>query len=216
LLLVVAGLHVSAGCGKFDVADGAAFDADAGEDAKAGANVDADSVFGGADASDAASTTVNFAALGSATATSVHPKDNGGAYLASNAIDGQMGTSWYADYNSCSKTADSGAAFVCANPSTKIDIRLDTLRTIGRVKVFGNRGGYSSGWDVLRLRIELLDDAATVLYTAEKATSRGAEPNGDVDHVITPARPNVRTVRIVVLSAENDDPGLAEIEAYAN
>lgn len=213
-VLLVSILCVPAGCGTFDTA---AYDADAGEgtNAKDGVDAGADSASGGGDASEGASTATNFAALGYATATSVHPDDKEGTYPPSHLIDGKKSTSWYAAPDSC-QLPNGGAEYVCVAPQPSIDIKLDLLRTIGRVKVFGNRGDYASDWDVLKLRLELLDDAANVLYTAEKATSRGAEPNGDVDIVITPARTNVRTVRVVVLTGEQDDPGLAEIEAYAN
>jgi hypothetical protein len=204
LLLVPVSLQVAGGCGNFgaseDVAPGAVQDGGA-------------SPADGAASQDGGTEAVNFARLGSATATSVHPPDADGTYTAENAIDGKPETSWYADYKSCGKTADSGAELVCTTAPT-IDVRLDALRTIGRVKVVGNRGPYGSGWDVLRLRLELLGDAGESLYSVEKATTRGAEPNGDVDQIITPAKADVRTVRIVVLTAEKDDPGLAEIEAY--
>lgn len=145
----------------------------------------------------------NFAFCGTATATSVYS-----GYPASAANDGDVGTSWYAASGAC----PSGA---CPTDTIRVDIALDAPQTIARVKLFGNRD-FPTGYDTLTARIQLLDGTGGVLASDDVTTSRGNEPNGDVDHAFTSAVAGVHTVRVIVLTTEGDDPGIGEIEAYAN
>jgi hypothetical protein len=172
---------------------------------------DADAVDGdaGADADADAGGPLNFAALGVASASSEF-----GGYPASRINDGVTTTSWYAATGSCVSNPDGGADFVCTGTPTQIEVALDMARTVGRVKLFGNRDGYPTGYDVLTARLELLDATAAVVYTAELTTTRGAEPNGDVDHVLPAPQAGVKTVRVVLLTTEAGEPGLAELQAY--
>ena len=55
---------------------------------------------------------------------------------------------------------------------------------------------------------------ALVVYTADVVTTRGVEPNGDVDHVVSPGVASVKTVRVIVLTGLWDDPGVGEIQAF--
>jgi hypothetical protein len=190
--------------------DGASEDAasDATSDASTDASADAtaDASDAASDAADAGSPT-NYATLGVATATSNYPD-----YPASQVNDGVATTSWYAAQGSCSNTGG-GAIYVCA--ATNIEVAFASVHTIGRVRLLGNRDIYPEGYDVLTARIELVGTNGAVLYSADVTTSRGAEPNGDVEHVVTPAKANVKKVRVVLLTGEASSSGLAEIEAYA-
>lgn len=146
----------------------------------------------------------NFAFCATASATSTYSS----GYPASQANDGDVNTSWYAASGAC----PSGT---CPSETIRVDLALDVSRTIGRVKLFGNRD-FDTGYDVLTARVQLLDGASNVLHTADVTATRGTEPNGDVDHVVSPAVSGVTSIRVIVLTAESDGPGLAEIEAYAN
>jgi hypothetical protein len=203
-------IPVDANFSQFDAADARS---DARSDARADARADADAA--DADAADAADADAdvdaepisNFARLGTAVASSEYST----GYAASRVNDGDLATSWYSATGSC---PDNGGNFECA--ATQVTITLDALRTIGRVKIFGNRDAYPDGYDVLTAKIELLDDTSAVIYTADVTTSRGTEPNGDVDHVVSPAKTGVKAVRVVVLTGQTTGPGVGEIEAYAD
>lgn len=196
---------------------------DAASDSGLGTDVDADapdSAFDAgperdaateADAADAAPEPSNVALLGQAVATSLYS----GSYPASNLIDGDLATSWYPS-SDCTSNSDGGDDYVCTDIPVSATLTLDKARTIGRVKLFGNRDEYPTGYDVFTARIELLDAADAVVYSATVTTSRGAEPNGDVDHAIAPAKSGVRKIRVVILTGEALGPGLGEIEAYKN
>ncbi len=147
----------------------------------------------------------NFAICGTASATSTYS----GSYRASSLNDDALDTSWYATRTAC-------PAGTCAGESIHVDIVLDRPRTVGRVKLFGNRDLYSSGYDVMTARIELLDGAGSVVHMANVTTSKGFEPNGDVDHAVTPAVALAKTVRVIVLTAESNGPGLGEVQVFAN
>ena len=190
---------------------------DGGTDARADANVvdasDAATNDGAPDSGACAGLTVdpncvptagNFARCAVATATSIYA-----GYPAANTIDGNTGSSWYAATGQCPGSVCPTTVFVA--------IELNTPRTIKRVKLAGNTD-YPTGYDVLTARIELLDGAGAVVYTADVTTTRGAEPNGDVEHLLATEIACVKTVRVIPLTMEigQTGPGLAEIEAYAN
>jgi hypothetical protein len=146
----------------------------------------------------------DYAFCGTATATSEYSS----SYAASLVNDGSLDTSWYSASSTC-------PAGVCGT-TLSVDIALDVPRTIGRVKLFGNRD-YPTGYDTLTARIQLLDVNGAVVHTADVATGRGlTEPNGDLDSVVAPAVACVATVRVIVLTGEGDGPGLAEVQAFAN
>jgi hypothetical protein len=152
----------------------------------------------------------NLALLGVAHATSELP-----SYPASQVNDGKDTTSWYAAKQSC--TPDPSGGYTCGglsgNPGTGIEITLDQPRTVGRVRILGNRDA-PTGYDVLTGNIELkqMDDRQTTTVVPF-TTSRGDEPNGDAELAWNPL-PNVIGVRVDLLAAESDEPGLAEIEIY--
>jgi hypothetical protein len=203
--------------------DSSANDASTGDAAKDGSGADGAPSDSGRDSgpdsgtdsgdtgTDGPTATTNVAGLGVATATSTYSA----SYPAASANDGVASNSWYAAAGSCATNPDGGPDFVCSGAPTHVAIALANVQTIGRVKVLGNRDSFPSGYDVLTARIELLDGADAVIYTADVTMSRGAEPNGDVEHVITPAKAGVKTIRVVVLTGEASGPGLAEVEAYA-
>lgn len=151
----------------------------------------------------------NFAYCGTASATSEYNS----SYPASNVNDGVLdGSSWYLAVGSCAVDAGIGSC----GTTNYVEVTLDQTRSIKRVKIFGNRGTYAMGYDTLTARIQLLSAANAVLATADVTTSRGAEPNGDVDHAFASVVAQVKKIRVLVLTGESDEPGIAEIEAYAN
>lgn len=151
----------------------------------------------------------NFAFCGTATATSSAST----MYPATAVNDGALGTLWLSASGSCVLAT---TYFAGCGTSTYVDIALDQARTIGRVKVYGIRGTAQSWNDPLSVRIELRSAAGAVLATADVVSTRGAEPNGDADHVFSAPVALVKTVRVYILSARTTSPGLGEIEAYAN
>lgn len=175
-----------------------------GSDAALDATTDAADAANPVDAADAAPPCVppagNFARCGVATATSEYS-----GFGAPQANDGDINTSWYAATGACPTN-------VCPGTTISVTISLDDARSIGRVKIFGNRD-YPSGYDTLTARIELLSAADAVLYTAD-VTAVGAD--ADVDHVVGPVVSAVKAVRVIVLTGDSTGPGIAEIEAYAN
>lgn len=159
-----------------------------------------------ADAGDATpAPAMNVARLGTARASSV------GLYPAALVIDADPKTSWYAVSGSCPLDLAS-SAYVCAGDTTYVEVVLDTPRIVERVKISGNRDAFASGYDVLTGRILLLDGDGASMYDADLTTTRGAEPNGDADHAVTPPVANVKVVRFVVRTAESSGPGIGELE----
>ena len=197
-----------------DGGDGRSADPDGSADANGSADPDGSANDADASASDASDSgdgaggcvppLGNFALCGTASATSTYSA----TFAPSASNDGDLATSWYAASGAC-------AAGVCAGDSLRVDIVLDAARTVGRVKIFGNRD-YPTGFDVLTARIDLLDGLGAVVTTAAVTTTRGNEPNGDVDYVVSPAATSVKTVRVVVVTGESSGPGMAEIQAFAN
>jgi hypothetical protein len=149
----------------------------------------------------------NFAFCGTATATSTYV-----GYPASNTIDTDLNTSWYSESGTCSAN-DGGPVWACTTP-LYVDIALNMPRTIGRIKLFGNRD-FTTTYDTLTARLELRNGLGNVIHSADLVTSRGNEPNGDLDHAFTPVS-CVKSVRIIVKTGESGGPGLAEIQAFAN
>lgn len=196
------------GDGSREAADGSSNNNDAGDGSDAGDADDGASVVDASDAGDGAGNCVpplgNVAFCGTASATSTYSS----TFAPSAINDGDLNSSWYAATGAC-------AAGVCAGDSLRVDVVLDAARTIGRVKIFGNRD-YLTGFDVLTARIDLLDGLGAVVTTAAVTTTRGNEPNGDVDYVVSPAATSVKTVRVVVVTGESSGPGMAEIQAFAN
>lgn len=164
-----------------------------------------DAMTDAADAADAADASCvppsgNFARCGVATATSEYT-----GFGAEKANDGDINSGWYAATGACPSNA-------CPGTTISVTVSLDVARTIGRVKIFGNRD-YPTGFDTLTARIQLLGAANAVLHTAD-VTAVGAD--ADVDHVVSPVVSAVTAVRVIVLTGESTGPGLAEIEAFAN
>lgn len=154
----------------------------------------------------------NFATCGRAVATSTYP-----GWPASKSNDGVLATSWFAATGACPSNACPGAdgGAVEAGAVIGVTVTLDQPRTVGRVRLYGNRE-YSTGYDTLTARIELLAPSGEILRAYPVTTSRGTEPNGDVEQVVSPAQTCVQKVRVVVLTGESSGPAFAEIEAYAN
>ena len=184
---------------RAEAGDGSA--SEAGRDA-------ADATDGGTfDASDAACVVPlgNFAFCGTASSTSVYSS----SYPASAVNDGVLTSSWYAMSSACPGN-------MCPGAMIRVDVVFDVLRTVGRIALSGNRDSYPTGYDVLSARLELLDGAGAVVHSADVTTTRGNEPNGDVDHIVSPAVASVKAVRVIVLTAESGGPGLGEVRAFAN
>jgi hypothetical protein len=106
--------------------------------------------------------------------------------------DNNLDTSWFTATGACPIT-DGGVNGGCPGSTIHVDVELNMPRTVGRVKLFGS-----------------------VVYGADVVTSRGGEPNGDVDHALGAPVSCVKTVRVILKTGEGDGPGLAEVGAYAN
>jgi hypothetical protein len=181
---------------------------DASPDADGGSGLPGDG--GASDGGDATLTPpINIARLGTAKASSTS-----GSHPAGLLIDGDPSTSWYASLGSCPFDSTS-SAYACAGDTTYAEVVLDAPRIVERVKIAGNRD-YASGYDVLTGRILLLDANGASLYGADLTTTRGAEPNGNADHVVTPPVANVKIVRFVVRTAESSGPGISELEVLGH
>ena len=94
-----------------------------------------------------------------------------------------------------------------------LDVAFDAPRTIGRVGIYGNRE-YQSGYDVLTARLELFDGVGTRIFTQDVTTDRDAEPNGNADVLVSPPRACVASMRLILLTSEGAEPGIAEIQAF--
>lgn len=141
-------------------------------------------------------------ALARASSTFGNPR-----FSAAAAIDGLLGTSWYSSSSAC----DAGA---CDGESVYLDVVFDAPRTLGRVVLRGNRD-FPTGFDVLSARVVLMDGTRRVLTSTDVTTTRGAEPNGDAEWIVSPPVSCVARVRVIVIRAEGArEPGLAEVEAY--
>lgn len=148
----------------------------------------------------------NFSLCATATASSSYPS---ASFRPSAAIDGVLGTSWYAAAGICE-------AGVCPDESVFLEVAFDQPRTVGLISIRGNRD-FPSGYDVLSARIVAMDANRRVLSTRDVATTRGAEPNAEAQVVLLPAAACVSYIRVIALTTESaNDPGFAEIEAYAN
>jgi hypothetical protein len=193
-------------------AEGGSSDVATTRDADVSSTLDADAGLDAAPRSDGsvvdAAPSANLCSRATATATSTYSADDG----PQNLIDGNAATLWFSNVDACATPLDGG--WVCTG--TSVSIVFNAPVTVGRVKLFGPRGPYRSGYDVLTAQIVLLDTTNAEVYSATVATSRGTEPNGDVDRAIVPARPNVKTLRIDLLTGEGGSSGLSEVEAYAN
>ncbi len=147
----------------------------------------------------------NLARCGTMTATTTYST----TYPASSLNDGLSNTSWYASSGVCQVAG-------CAPDTVWVDLTFASASTVGRVKLFGNRDGYPSNYDVLTARIELRDAANGLLQTRVVSTSRGAEPNGDAEAMVLPPVANVKVVRVVILTGESTASGFGELEVYAD
>ena len=148
----------------------------------------------------------NFSLCATATAsTSYQPT----TFRPSAAIDGTLTTSWYGAGGACE-------AGICPGENVFIEVAFDQPRTVGLIAIRGNRD-FATGYDVLRVRIVTMDANRRVLSTRDVTTTRGAEPNGDAQLILSPAAACVSFVRVIALTTEGStEPGLAEIEAYEN
>ena len=148
----------------------------------------------------------NFATCATATASSTDSP----AYVASRVIDGDLTTSWYAAMGAC-------PAGSCSGTSIYVDVDFDVPRTVGRIKLFGNRDALEEGYDVLKARFQLLDASGNVLYSVDVNTDRSyVEPNGDAEHVLAAPVPCVKKVRVISLKVEDPGSGFGELQVFAN
>lgn len=155
---------------------------------------------------DPAPTKENVAPLGKAEASSFYST----SYVPSRVNDGNVLTSWYPTKQHCKQT-DGVGDYVCNGVS--ITITLDGPRTIGRVKLFGQRD-FQTPEDVLTAKVELDDASGSNVFSKPVVTSRDFTSHGHAELVIHPPKERVTKIRVIVLTGQSERPGLGEIEAY--
>lgn len=134
-----------------------------------------------------------------ATATSTYS-----GYPAESVLDFDVDTSWYIN-----STCAGAGPYCCEAESIRLD--LPTARTINGVLLLGNQGSFSTSYDFLTARLELLSASGSVLATEQVVFNR---PDGDWARRFAPAIQNVRAVRLVPGWAESTASGIAEIRLY--
>jgi hypothetical protein len=119
--------------------------------------------------------------------------------------DNDLFTSWFPLSGHC----------VSAGPATctQVPFYLITFpgpQTVGRIALRGNRE-YTSGYDFLRARFDLLDAAGVVLWTGSHELP---EPDRDLDVKLPTPQANVTSVRFTSERDESEDPGFGELEVF--
>jgi hypothetical protein len=150
----------------------------------------------------------NLALTAVAVATSTLPN-----YPAAQVNDGNLSTSWYAAKGSCTATQGTttygcGPGFGGAQP-TAIALQWASPQTIGHVRLYGNRDA-PTGFNVLTGTIQLFDGNGHVVQSVDVAT--GAM--GDFETTFQPVS-GVIVVQEALITAESDEPGVAELQVFA-
>jgi uncharacterized membrane protein len=124
------------------------------------------------------------------------------SYRPSNAIDGDLHTSWFATLGD-SATHDHTSPF--------IEVDFPTEVVVDRVELYGPRD-YPTGYNILAGVVQLFDANGTQLYKSGTVNlSIGAFHDGVVTF---PAVAGVRRVRFTSTMDEGNDPGLAEVKIF--
>jgi IPT/TIG domain len=130
----------------------------------------------------------------------------GGDWTIARGADNDLYTSWFTAAGDC----------VSAGPTTCMTVPWFTVsfagpQTVGRIAVRGNRE-YTSGYDFLRARLEVLGDGGAVLWSAAYELP---QPDRDLDVVLPRPVSNAAAVRFTSEKDESEDPGLGELEVFA-
>ena len=143
----------------------------------------------------------DWTALGVATATTSYP-----SYPASRGNDTNVATSWFGGSNTCST---SGALY-CCNGALSFQVNFGADRQVSALELRGNRE-FANGYDIYRARAELLDASGNVLASYPLENPVGGV--GDWTYML-PASITARSVRLAIITAQDDGPGLAELRAW--
>jgi hypothetical protein len=129
----------------------------------------------------------------------------GGDWTAARGADNDIFTSWFTAAGDC---VSNGAATCKTAPWFLITF--PSPQTVARLALRGNRE-YTSGYDFLRARFELLGEGEAVLWSASLAL---LEPDRDLDLTLPSAVAGVKAVRFRSEVDESEDPGFGELEVF--
>jgi hypothetical protein len=120
--------------------------------------------------------------------------------------DNNLYTSWFPEAGDC----------VSAGPATCTrvpfyQVAFPTPQTVGRIALRGNRE-YTTGYDFLRARFEVLGAGGTVLWSGSYELP---EPDRDLDITLPTPATNATAVRFTSERDESEDPGFGELEIFA-
>jgi hypothetical protein len=146
----------------------------------------------------------NLATLPGVTATA--SSEYGEGWTIARGTDNDLYTSWFPAAGDC----------VSAGPATCTrvpfyQITFPAPQTVGRIALRGNRE-YTTGYDFLRARFEVLGAAGTPLWSASYELP---EPDRDLDITLPMPIPNATAVRFTSERDESEDPGFGELEVFA-
>ena len=147
-----------------------------------------------------ADTTLNLATtLGVATTASTFYDGN---YPASDATDGDLGSSWF--------TEEQDAANLGTTPW--VEVLFPRRGLVSQVNIRGDRE-FAPDYFILAGRIDLFGDDDSILFTADIELT--GEFN-DADFELPNPQPDVRRARFTSTEDESIEPGLAEFEVLGN
>ena len=145
----------------------------------------------------------NLALLPGASATA--SSEYGGEWTIARGADNDLYTSWFTAAGDC---ATAPAPTCKTVPWYKISF--PGAQTVTRIAMRGNRE-YTSGYDFIRGRFEVLGENAAVIWSASYHLP---EPDRDLDIVLGTPIPNATAVRFTSEKDESEDPGLGELEVF--
>jgi IPT/TIG domain len=119
--------------------------------------------------------------------------------------DNDLSTSWFSALGECATSAGcTGVPFY--------SITFPAPQTIARIALRGNRE-FSSAYDILRGRLEILDGSTGVLWSASIDLP---DPTRDHDVFFDTPVGNAQVVRLTSEIDRSVDPGFAELEVFTN
>jgi hypothetical protein len=145
----------------------------------------------------------NLARLPGATATA--STEYGGEWTIARGADNDLYTSWFSAAGDCvtepAPTCKTTPWFMISFPAPQ---------TVTRIALRGNRE-YTSGYDFVRGRFEVLGAAGAVLWSGSYDLP---EPDRDLDLLLPTPVPEATSVRFTSEKDESEDPGLGELEIF--
>lgn len=129
----------------------------------------------------------------------------GGEWTTARGADNDLDTSWFTKAGDCV----SAGAEKCKTAPWFL-IGFPAPQTVARIALRGNRE-YTTGYDFLRARFEVLGEGGAVLWAASYDLP---EPERDIDVTLPAPVANAHAVRFASEKDQSEDPGLAEVEVF--